>query len=300
MTKSLANKLYLKKKLFTFYMDLCKKLSEHIDEFNKLVGDLANIDERESRHLKMSCLALIHGNRKIGPEAKDAVMGLYVSGKSDHRLSKKEQEEINWLCQKECETGFCYHSEGYTMVLVEGGEEFTMVVHFARNKYHVPSWDREGLNREVCRMKSKVEASVGIQEKESLAQVWHKHLGHITEAGLHELEKREVLRNKGLGLADLWVLLVGIDDGADTSYRLLKDYSRGELKPRAIKCNIPGYPDGCKDTDYGDSVRSLVEVELKGSKVNQLWILILGIIQGMKIGTNEGPQQQNLYNYVWS
>ncbi|GJW65019.1 retrovirus-related pol polyprotein from transposon TNT 1-94 [Tanacetum coccineum] len=44
MTKSLANKLYLKKKLFTFYMDSGKKLSEHIDVFNKLIGDLANID----------------------------------------------------------------------------------------------------------------------------------------------------------------------------------------------------------------------------------------------------------------
>ncbi|GJT74021.1 retrovirus-related pol polyprotein from transposon TNT 1-94 [Tanacetum coccineum] len=44
MTKSLANKLYLKKKLFTFYMDSSKKLPEHIDEFNKLIGDLANID----------------------------------------------------------------------------------------------------------------------------------------------------------------------------------------------------------------------------------------------------------------
>ncbi|GJY59159.1 retrovirus-related pol polyprotein from transposon TNT 1-94 [Tanacetum coccineum] len=43
------------------------------------------------------------------------------------------------------------------------------------------------------------EASVGIQEKESLAQVWHKCLGHITEAGLHELEKKEVIGNKGLG-----------------------------------------------------------------------------------------------------
>nr|GEZ11521.1 hypothetical protein [Tanacetum cinerariifolium] len=42
-------------------------------------------------------------------------------------------------------------------------------------------------------------ASVGIQEKESLAQVWHKRLGHISEAGLHELEKRKVIGNKGLG-----------------------------------------------------------------------------------------------------
>ncbi|GJS07465.1 retrovirus-related pol polyprotein from transposon TNT 1-94 [Tanacetum coccineum] len=46
-------------------------------------------------------------------------------------------------------------------------------------------------------------ASVGIQEKESLAQVWHKRLDHISEAGLRELENREVLGNKGLeGVTD--------------------------------------------------------------------------------------------------
>ncbi|GJX58476.1 retrovirus-related pol polyprotein from transposon TNT 1-94 [Tanacetum coccineum] len=44
MTKLLANKLYLKKKLYTFYMPAGRKISEHIDEFNKIVLDLANID----------------------------------------------------------------------------------------------------------------------------------------------------------------------------------------------------------------------------------------------------------------
>ncbi|GKE95963.1 retrovirus-related pol polyprotein from transposon TNT 1-94, partial [Tanacetum coccineum] len=43
------------------------------------------------------------------------------------------------------------------------------------------------------------EASVGIQEKESLARVWHKRLGHISKSCLHELERRDVLGNKGLG-----------------------------------------------------------------------------------------------------
>ncbi|GKA61838.1 retrovirus-related pol polyprotein from transposon TNT 1-94 [Tanacetum coccineum] len=43
------------------------------------------------------------------------------------------------------------------------------------------------------------EASVGIQEKEILTEVWHKRLGHISKIGLHELERREVLGNKGLG-----------------------------------------------------------------------------------------------------
>nr|GFC25430.1 retrovirus-related Pol polyprotein from transposon TNT 1-94 [Tanacetum cinerariifolium] len=35
--------LYLKKKLYTFYMPAGRKISEHIDEFNKIVPDLENI-----------------------------------------------------------------------------------------------------------------------------------------------------------------------------------------------------------------------------------------------------------------
>nr|GEX36910.1 retrovirus-related Pol polyprotein from transposon TNT 1-94 [Tanacetum cinerariifolium] len=44
MTKRLANKLYPKKKLYTFYMPTGRKIYEHIDEFNKIVLDLANIE----------------------------------------------------------------------------------------------------------------------------------------------------------------------------------------------------------------------------------------------------------------
>ncbi|GKA36128.1 hypothetical protein Tco_0722619 [Tanacetum coccineum] len=44
MTKSLANKLYLNQKLYTFYMSAGRKISEHIHEFKKIVLDLANID----------------------------------------------------------------------------------------------------------------------------------------------------------------------------------------------------------------------------------------------------------------
>ncbi|GJQ96412.1 hypothetical protein Tco_0007551 [Tanacetum coccineum] len=44
MTKSLANKLYLKKKLYIFYMPARRKIFEHIDEFNKIVLDLTNIE----------------------------------------------------------------------------------------------------------------------------------------------------------------------------------------------------------------------------------------------------------------
>nr|GEX69223.1 retrovirus-related Pol polyprotein from transposon TNT 1-94 [Tanacetum cinerariifolium] len=60
MTKSLANRLYLKKKLYTYYMSLGTKLSDHIDEFNKLILDLANIDiEIEDGDQALTLLTLL-------------------------------------------------------------------------------------------------------------------------------------------------------------------------------------------------------------------------------------------------
>ena len=48
MTESLANKIYLKEKLFGFKMDPSKGLEENLDDFNKIIIDLANIDEKIS------------------------------------------------------------------------------------------------------------------------------------------------------------------------------------------------------------------------------------------------------------
>lgn len=42
------------------------------------------------------------------------------------------------------------------------------------------------------------ELNASVEEKDSLAQVWHKRLGHISEAGLHVLEKQELFGKKSL------------------------------------------------------------------------------------------------------
>ncbi|GJV18496.1 retrotransposon protein, putative, ty1-copia subclass [Tanacetum coccineum] len=117
MTKSLANKLYLKKKLYTFYMPAGRKISEHIDEFNKIVLDLANIKVKfKAKDLDLLLLTslpasyehfvdtLLYGREALTLEDVMAILnskeikekskakeddgeGLYVRGRTDHRDS---------------------------------------------------------------------------------------------------------------------------------------------------------------------------------------------------------------------
>nr|GEZ86423.1 retrovirus-related Pol polyprotein from transposon TNT 1-94 [Tanacetum cinerariifolium] len=117
MTKSLANKLYLKKKLYTFYMPAGRKIFEHIDEFNKIVLDLANIEVKfEDEDLALLLLTslpasyehfvdtLLYGREALTLEdvmaklnSKDVKErskakgdddeGLYVRGRTDRRFS---------------------------------------------------------------------------------------------------------------------------------------------------------------------------------------------------------------------
>nr|GEZ18478.1 retrovirus-related Pol polyprotein from transposon TNT 1-94 [Tanacetum cinerariifolium] len=152
MTKSLANKLYLKNKLFTFYMHSCKKLPEHIDGFNKMIGDLANIDvdideedqalmlltslppsydnfvetllyERESLTLEDVLSSLNSHELKKRIDAKDDGDGLYVRGRLDHwgnqgrgssrSQSKGTRKKSTSFVKKNAGQGSGMHSESY-------------------------------------------------------------------------------------------------------------------------------------------------------------------------------------------
>ncbi|GJX88872.1 retrovirus-related pol polyprotein from transposon TNT 1-94 [Tanacetum coccineum] len=121
MTKSLANKLYLKKKLYTFSMPAGRKISEHIDEFNKIVLDLANIEVKfEDEDLALLLLTslpasyehfvdtLLYGREALTLEDVMATLnskeikerskakgddgeGLYVRGRTDRRDSRQSR-----------------------------------------------------------------------------------------------------------------------------------------------------------------------------------------------------------------
>nr|GEV27719.1 retrovirus-related Pol polyprotein from transposon TNT 1-94 [Tanacetum cinerariifolium] len=163
MIKSLANKLYLKKKLRTFYMDSGKKLSEHIYEFNKLIGDLTNIDvdiddkdqalmlltslppsydnfvetllyERESLTLEDVLFSLNSRELKKRTHAKDDGDGLYLRERPDHqsnqgrgssRSKSKGTRKSTGFIKKNVGQGSGMHSEGYDNgdLLMEVSEE---------------------------------------------------------------------------------------------------------------------------------------------------------------------------------
>ncbi|GKD28736.1 retrovirus-related pol polyprotein from transposon TNT 1-94 [Tanacetum coccineum] len=121
MTKPLANKLYLKKKLYTFCMPAGRKISEHIDEFNKILLDLANIEvkfkDEDLALLLLTSLSasyehfvdtLLYGREALTLEDVMATLnskeikerskakeddgeGLYVRGRTDRRDSHQSR-----------------------------------------------------------------------------------------------------------------------------------------------------------------------------------------------------------------
>ncbi|GJT70942.1 hypothetical protein Tco_1030228 [Tanacetum coccineum] len=83
MTKSLANRLYLKKKLYTYYMSPGTKPGDHIDEFNKLILDLMNIDI-EIEDEDQALMLLTELKKRTEGTKEEASDRLYVRGRSDH------------------------------------------------------------------------------------------------------------------------------------------------------------------------------------------------------------------------
>ncbi|GJU72776.1 retrovirus-related pol polyprotein from transposon TNT 1-94 [Tanacetum coccineum] len=133
------------------------------------------------------------------------------------------------------------------------------------------------------------EASVGIQEKESLAQVWHKRLGHISEAGLHELEKREVLGNKGLD--SFWA------EATMTAAYLIIGPPLNHLR-RSATFGFWSDIRELRDVEILGG-RLEFEVELQGSRVEPTMDPHTGENPGNEDeDQDERPQQQNLDIYV--
>nr|GEX85054.1 retrovirus-related Pol polyprotein from transposon TNT 1-94 [Tanacetum cinerariifolium] len=122
---------------------------------------------------------------------------------------------------------------GVGKVMIQLRDESSFVLHNVRVVL-------SGIRRDNCiysldchAMEGEFNASV--KEKDSLAQVWHKRLGHISEAGLQVLEKQGLFGKKSLGKLDFCencVLgnshRVSFDVGRHTTQRVI-DYVHSDL-----------------------------------------------------------------------
>nr|GEY29854.1 zinc finger, CCHC-type [Tanacetum cinerariifolium] len=273
MTKLFANKLYLKKKLYTFYMPAGRKISKHIDEFNKIVLDLANIED---------VMATLN-SKKIKERSKakgDDGEGLYVRGRTNGRDSRQSRGKSRsksrggrlkcYICQSEdhlkrncpknnrkksssyvnkddqpSSSGSIYDGSevllgdnrecktrgiGKVRLQLKDGLSFVLynvryIPELKRNLISLGTLEKEGYTVKLQSGKIKVingsmvvlsgtrrdncvysldghavagELNASVEEKDSLAQVWHKRLGHISEAGLQVLEKQGLFGKKSL------------------------------------------------------------------------------------------------------
>ncbi|GJW76326.1 retrovirus-related pol polyprotein from transposon TNT 1-94 [Tanacetum coccineum] len=203
MTKSLANKLYMKKKLYTFYTRAGRKIFEHIDEFNKIVLDLANIEEA----LNLKDMIDILNSKEIKKRSKakgDNGEGLYVRGRTDRSDSHQSMGNVLLGDNRECKI------RGISKVAVQLKDGSSFVLHNVRYIHELKrslislGTLQRGIYRKIVAGKSQVvgELYASVEEKYSLAQVWHKRLGHICEVRLQVLEKQELYGKKSLGKLD--------------------------------------------------------------------------------------------------
>ncbi|GKA11831.1 retrovirus-related pol polyprotein from transposon TNT 1-94 [Tanacetum coccineum] len=127
MTKSLENKLYLKKKLYTYYMSPGTKQGDHIDEFNKFILDLANIDiEIEDEDQTLMLLTLLPSSyenfvetlelkKRVEGTKEETGDGLYVRGRSDHSGKAHSGRSLRFKLRGGTGKLKCFicHSEGH-------------------------------------------------------------------------------------------------------------------------------------------------------------------------------------------
>nr|GEX27916.1 hypothetical protein [Tanacetum cinerariifolium] len=79
--------------------------------------------------------------------------------------------------------------KGLGKVRVQLRDGLSFVIRYVRDNY-VCSLDGHAVAGEL---------NASIEEKSSLAQVWHKRLGYISEARLQVLEKQRLFGKKSLG-----------------------------------------------------------------------------------------------------
>lgn len=134
LKKSLANKLYLKKKLYTLKMEDSKDLRKHLDEFNRIVLDLSNIgvkieDEDEDQGiLLLSSL----------PKCYEHFVDTILYGKDTLTMSEVKAALNSKEIQKKSEERMDNNGEGMFVKSKSGSKDSKGGNHKSSNKNSNP------------------------------------------------------------------------------------------------------------------------------------------------------------------
>ncbi|GJY98970.1 hypothetical protein Tco_0516400 [Tanacetum coccineum] len=198
-----------------------RKISEHIDEFNKIVLDLANIEVKfEDEDIALFLLTslpasyehfvdtLLYGREELTLEDMMATLhlkeikewykakgddgeGLYVRERTDRKDSRQSRGKSRSKSLgddgDEC-IGSARLDHGFRMFIPHDTQNVRYIHELKRNLISLGTLEKEGFTVKLQSGKVKVSLML-VEEKDILAQVWHKRLGHISEAGLQVLEK---------------------------------------------------------------------------------------------------------------
>lgn len=94
MTKSAENRLFLKKRLFRFQYRPGISMHEHINDYNKILADLANLDMKIPDEDKALCLL------NSLPDDYDHLTTTLLYGKSEVKLDEVSAALVNHECRK--------------------------------------------------------------------------------------------------------------------------------------------------------------------------------------------------------
>ncbi|GKC00170.1 retrovirus-related pol polyprotein from transposon TNT 1-94 [Tanacetum coccineum] len=129
-----------------------------------------------NHHLKRNCLK---NNRK----------------KSTSYVKKDEQSSSSGSTYDDSEVMMVMSAQALLDWIMDSGCSYHMIPRIRRDNC-VYSLDGHEMTGEL---------NASVEEKDSLSQVWHKRLGHISEAGLQVLEKQGLFGKKSLGKLDFCV-----------------------------------------------------------------------------------------------
>ncbi|TXG60237.1 hypothetical protein EZV62_014810 [Acer yangbiense] len=163
LTKSLTNKIYLKERLFSFKMNPSKNLDQNLNEFKKMTIELANVGENEKLSNENEAIILINALPDSFKDVKAAI--------KYGRTSLSFEECIFALKSKDLELKIENKDSGENL--------------FVRGRQ--PS--RNGNNNNNNYNKGKGRTT----KTSDITSLWHKRFGHMSERGLSELSKQNLL-----------------------------------------------------------------------------------------------------------